>query len=137
MRLGIEYLTLNRCPVRFAALPRPIMPGSAVVVVPLPHRCSHRRLSAVSVRCNGGQHALRTCKNCKGQFDPALNHPSACRFHTAHFGGETRRKFESVYTGGTMNTPDSGKVYQYWHCCGSEDPFHPGCTSAPHASYDD
>ncbi|WRX20165.1 hypothetical protein QQP08_012652 [Theobroma cacao] len=51
--------------------------------------------------------------------------------------GETKRKFESVYTGGTMNTPESGKVFQYWHCCGSEDPFDPGCTAAPHASYDD
>ncbi|BAT83024.1 hypothetical protein LR48_Vigan549s010100 [Vigna angularis] len=80
---------------------------------------------------------LRTCKNCKTQFDPSLNHPLACRFHTAHFGGETKRKFESVYEGGTMNTPDSGKVLQYWHCCGSEDPFDPGCTSSPHASYDD
>lgn len=36
-----------------------------------------------------------------------------------------------------MNTADSGKVYQYWHCCGSEDPFDPGCTAAPHSSYDD
>ncbi|KAK7374847.1 hypothetical protein VNO80_08290 [Phaseolus coccineus] len=80
---------------------------------------------------------LRTCKNCKTQFDPSLNHPLACRFHTAHFGGETKRKFESVYEGGTMNTPDSGKVFQYWHCCGSEDPFDPGCTSSPHTSYDD
>lgn len=51
--------------------------------------------------------------------------------------GETRRKFESVYSGGTMDTPDSGKVIQYWHCCGSEDPFDVGCTAAPHASYDD
>ncbi|RVX07530.1 hypothetical protein CK203_025278 [Vitis vinifera] len=110
---------------------------------------------------------LKTCKICKTQFDPLLNHPRACRFHTAHFGGiavnreatelnvdavqllgvldpmgqapnkalilnlrmsflqpgETKRKFESVYTGGTMNTPDSGQVLQYWHCCGSEDPF--------------
>ncbi|TKY64834.1 hypothetical protein E2542_SST07685 [Spatholobus suberectus] len=81
--------------------------------------------------------SLKTCKNCKTQFDPALNHPLACRFHTAHFGGETKRKFESVYEGGTMNTPDSGKVFQYWHCCGSEDPFDPGCTAAPHTSYDD
>ncbi|KAH7511483.1 hypothetical protein FEM48_ZijujUnG0008500 [Ziziphus jujuba var. spinosa] len=30
---------------------------------------------------------LKTCKNCKTQFDPSLNHPRACRFHTAHFGG--------------------------------------------------
>ncbi|RHN47298.1 hypothetical protein MtrunA17_Chr7g0251441 [Medicago truncatula] len=80
---------------------------------------------------------LRTCKNCKTQFDPQLNHPLACRFHTAHFGGETKRKFESVHEGGTMNTPGSGKVLQYWHCCGSEDPFDIGCTASPHSSYDD
>ncbi|KAJ9564518.1 hypothetical protein OSB04_000484 [Centaurea solstitialis] len=80
---------------------------------------------------------LRTCKLCKTQFDPSLNHPQACRFHTAHFGGETKRKFESVYSGGTMNTSESGKVFQYWHCCGSEDPFDPGCTASPHSSYDD
>jgi len=36
-----------------------------------------------------------------------------------------------------MSTPDSGQVFQYWHCCGSEDPFDPGCTAAPHSSYDD
>ncbi|XP_050243942.1 uncharacterized protein LOC126692390 isoform X2 [Quercus robur] len=60
--------------------------------------------------------------------------------HTFSFpahSGETRRKFESVYSGGTMDSPDSGKVFQYWHCCGSEDPFDPGCTAAPHSSYDD
>ncbi|KAK9091722.1 hypothetical protein Sjap_024899 [Stephania japonica] len=93
-----------------------------------------------SIRCAtepNQQHIWRTCKNCKTQFDPKLNHPRACRFHTAHFGGETKRKFESVHTGGTMHTPDSGTVFQYWHCCGSEDPFDPGCTAAPHFSYDD
>ncbi|KAK9194469.1 hypothetical protein WN944_005176 [Citrus x changshan-huyou] len=170
-----------------------------------------------SASANNGS-SLRTCKNCKTQYDPLLNHPRACRFHTAHFGGnpihfslyevkvplifssgddlekigemgelrgvkglpklfgcfkdplqiygrvdfarpllkmptiaelkvftllnsipsgETKRKFESVYTGGTMDTPDSGEVFQYWHCCGSEDPFDPGCTAAPHSSYDD
>ncbi|KMT18619.1 hypothetical protein BVRB_2g027490 [Beta vulgaris subsp. vulgaris] len=86
---------------------------------------------------NQSRITLRTCKFCKTQFDPALNHPLACRFHTAHFGGETKRKFESVHTGGTMNTPNSGQVLEYWHCCGSEDQFDPGCTSAPHSSYDD
>lgn len=88
----------------------------------------------ISVRCSS---ALRTCKNCKVQFDPALNDPRSCRYHTAHFGGETKRKFESVHSGGTMSTPDAGKISQYWHCCGSEDPFDPGCTAAPHSSYDD
>ncbi|CAI9110612.1 OLC1v1010668C1 [Oldenlandia corymbosa var. corymbosa] len=92
-----------------------------------------------SIHCSQNQPKLelRTCKNCKTQFDPLLNHPRACRYHTAHFGGETKRKFESVYSGGTLDTPDSGKVFQYWHCCGSEDPFDPGCTASPHASYDD
>nr|DAD31987.1 TPA_asm: hypothetical protein HUJ06_010838 [Nelumbo nucifera] len=36
-----------------------------------------------------------------------------------------------------LDTPDSGKVFQYWHCCGSEDLFDPGCTASPHSSYDD
>ncbi|CBI33569.3 uncharacterized protein LOC100248486 [Vitis vinifera] len=94
------------------------------------------QLPAIRCSLNSNQ-TLKTCKICKTQFDPLLNHPRACRFHTAHFGGETKRKFESVYTGGTMNTPDSGQVLQYWHCCGSEDPFDPGCTAAPHSSYDD
>ncbi|KAF9592346.1 hypothetical protein IFM89_014272 [Coptis chinensis] len=95
----------------------------------------------IIIRCtnnnNNSKQCLKTCKNCKTQFDPSLNNPNACRFHTSHFGGETRRKFESVYSGGTMNTPDAGKVFQYWHCCGSEDPFDIGCTAAPHLSYDD
>ncbi|WOG92917.1 hypothetical protein DCAR_0312195 [Daucus carota subsp. sativus] len=93
----------------------------------------------ISIRCSSAKptEALRTCKNCKAQFDPSLNDPRSCRYHTAHFGGETKRKFESVHSGGTMSTPDAGKISQYWHCCGSEDPFDPGCTAAPHASYDD
>ncbi|KAJ4885484.1 hypothetical protein Rs2_35577 [Raphanus sativus] len=102
---------------------------------------SRRRLLTNRIRCSassdGVSNTLRTCKNCKTQFDPILNHPRACTFHTAHFGGETKRKFESVYTGGTMDTPNSGKVLQYWHCCGSEDPFDPGCTASPHSTYDD
>ncbi|KAH6781894.1 carboxypeptidase [Perilla frutescens var. hirtella] len=108
---------------------------SAENVVSIPPQRARRKLS---MQCSENQtQVLRTCKNCKTQFDPLLNHPRACRFHTAHFGGETKRKFESVYSGGTMDTPDSGKVYQYWHCCGSEDAFDPGCTAAPHSSYDD
>ncbi|XP_019055330.1 PREDICTED: pentatricopeptide repeat-containing protein At3g58590 isoform X2 [Nelumbo nucifera] len=46
-----------------------------------------------SIRCSGNtNHALRTCKNCKTQFDPLLNHPRACRFHTAHFGEFQQRQ---------------------------------------------
>lgn len=48
-----------------------------------------------SIQCSIGkekeeskqQISLRTCKLCKSQFDPSLNHPQACRFHSAHFGG--------------------------------------------------
>ncbi|XP_047327244.1 uncharacterized protein LOC124930918 [Impatiens glandulifera] len=99
---------------------------------------SLKKLSAIRrIRCISEPSRLRTCKNCKTQFDPLHNDPRTCRYHTAHFGGETKRKFESVYTGGTMDTSDSGKVFQYWHCCGAEDPFDPGCTAGPHASYDD
>lgn len=96
------------------------------------------RKISISTRCSAKPiETLRTCKNCKTQFDPSRNHPRACRYHTAHFGGETKRKFESVHSGGTTNTPESGKISLYWHCCGSEDPFDPGCTAAPHFSYDD
>ncbi|CDY27009.1 BnaC06g12250D [Brassica napus] len=102
---------------------------------------SRWRLMVNRIRCSassdGVGNTLRTCKHCKTQFNPIRNSPQACRFHTAHFGGKTKRKFESVYTGGTMDTPNSGKVLQYWHCCGSEDPFDPGCTASPHSTYDD
>jgi hypothetical protein len=80
---------------------------------------------------------LRTCRICKKLFQPIHNHPQACRYHTAHFGGETKRKFESVYTGGTLTTVGGGEIVQYWHCCGVADPFDGGCEAAPHMSYDD
>ncbi|CAI5469394.1 unnamed protein product [Closterium sp. Yama58-4] len=80
---------------------------------------------------------VRTCRNCKQPFSPADNHPMACRHHTAHYGGETKRKFESVYTGGTMNTVGGGEITAYWHCCGATDPFDPGCVAGPHETYDD
>jgi hypothetical protein len=70
-------------PLARAPLPRaPLRPGDAAV--------AHRRLRMATVAAGEGAvgPALRTCKNCKQQYDPAANHPSACRFHTAHFGGE-------------------------------------------------
>ncbi|OWM85009.1 hypothetical protein CDL15_Pgr027796 [Punica granatum] len=116
-------------------LPSPLQPFHRSFPVLSPTRWKFLAIECCSPSSKSQN--LRTCKNCKMQFDTLLNHPRACRFHTAHFGGETKRKFESVYTGGTLDTPNSGEVFQYWHCCGSEDPFDPGCTSAPHASYDD
>ncbi|CAI9276619.1 unnamed protein product [Lactuca saligna] len=59
----------------------------------------HRSIKRYSIQCSVEETkpvSLRTCKQCKTQFDPSLNHPQACRFHTAHFGGETKRKFESI-----------------------------------------
>ncbi|GAQ89518.1 hypothetical protein KFL_005310090 [Klebsormidium nitens] len=101
-------------------------------------RKSKLRLSATAQA--GGQTNranLRTCKQCKQQYDPESNHPRACKYHTAHYGGETRRKFESVYEGGTLTTADGGKITAYWHCCGNQDPTDPGCEAAPHRSYDE
>eukprot|EP00475_Leptophrys_vorax_P027698 TRINITY_DN39530_c0_g2_i1.p1 TRINITY_DN39530_c0_g2~~TRINITY_DN39530_c0_g2_i1.p1 ORF type:complete len:149 (+),score=3.30 TRINITY_DN39530_c0_g2_i1:37-447(+) len=80
---------------------------------------------------------VRTCRICKQTYTPAENHPRACRHHTAHFGGETKRKFEGVNTGGTMDTVGGGEITAYWHCCGSKDPFDLGCEAGPHMSYDD
>lgn len=50
----------------------------------------HRSIKRYSIQCSVEETkpvSLRTCKQCKTQFDPSLNHPQACRFHTAHFGG--------------------------------------------------
>ncbi|EES14884.1 hypothetical protein BDA96_05G108300 [Sorghum bicolor] len=121
-------------------LARAPLPRALPLLRPAPAvRLASRGRSRATAASGEGAAAqvLRTCKNCKQQYDPSGNHPSACRYHTAHFGGETKRKFESVYAGGTMDTPNSGKVFQYWHCCGSEDPFDVGCTASPHCSYDD
>ena len=50
----------------------------------------HSKLSKHLIQCSAEETKvanLRTCKQCKKQYDPVLNHPQACRFHTAHFGG--------------------------------------------------
>lgn len=49
---------------------------------------SRRCLLRCVASSSDGSKTLRTCKNCKTQFDPLLNHPRACKFHTAHFGGK-------------------------------------------------
>jgi hypothetical protein len=51
-------------------------------------RPSVSSFSAAAVPGGVSGPVLRTCKNCKKQYDPAANHPSSCRHHTAHFGGE-------------------------------------------------
>ncbi|AED94262.1 carboxypeptidase [Arabidopsis thaliana] len=119
------------------SIPKTLIHSHSLKTLKTPKLNSRQFFSQCTASSSDGPKTLRTCKNCKTQFDPLLNNPRACRFHTAHFGGETKRKFESVYTGGTMDTPNSGKVLQYWHCCGSEDPFDSGCTASPHTTYDD
>ncbi|KAL6878496.1 hypothetical protein ACP4OV_012666 [Aristida adscensionis] len=52
---------------------------------------ARRQLMATAAGTGGAAGpALRTCRNCKRQYDPAAKHPSACRFHTAHFGATAR-----------------------------------------------
>ncbi len=51
----------------------------------------------VSSRDNKGKEEeiqeLRTCRICKKLFQPVHNHPQACRYHTAHFGGGFSNSF--------------------------------------------
>uniref|UniRef100_M8BFQ1 Uncharacterized protein n=1 Tax=Aegilops tauschii TaxID=37682 RepID=M8BFQ1_AEGTA len=55
---------------------------------------------------------LRTCKNCKKQYDPAANHPSSCRYHTAHFG--------DTVVGEDSSTPDSPVFVNELYCPGKQ-----------------
>ncbi|KAL9281562.1 hypothetical protein AtNW77_Chr5g0119721 [Arabidopsis thaliana] len=107
------------------SIPKTLIHSHSLKTLKTPKLNSRQFFSQCTASSSDGPKTLRTCKNCKTQFDPLLNNPRACRFHTAHFGG------------GTMDTPNSGKVLQYWHCCGSEDPFDSGCTASPHTTYDD
>jgi hypothetical protein len=74
---------------------RLVLSSQSPPVVPLFRRIRMSKTSVDSppiraIRCSAkpnDQVTLRTCKNCKTQYDPALNHPRACSFHTAHFGG--------------------------------------------------
>ena len=95
----------------------------------------HQSVGMERIELEVFQHIMSSelCLPLENMFSIIVNSCSKLFF----FPGETKRKFESVYSGGTMNTPDSGQVFQYWHCCGSEDPFDAGCTAAPHSSYDD
>jgi hypothetical protein len=73
-------------PLARAPLPRPLLRPVHAVRLPVARR--RLRMAPVAAGEGAAGPALRTCKNCKQQYDPAANHPSACRFHTAHFGGE-------------------------------------------------
>lgn len=59
--------------------------------VALFHVCVAVIRGQVSSRDNKGKEEeiqeLRTCRICKKPFQPVHNHPQACRYHTAHFGG--------------------------------------------------
>jgi len=57
--------------------------------------CGAGVIRAQAAACGGGEAEvrveLRTCRNCKKMYNPLENHPRACRFHSAHFGGESVR----------------------------------------------
>lgn len=59
--------------------------SSSSLYLEKPH--PHPRKFSIECSEKQPQIVLRTCKNCKNQFDPRLNHPRACRYHAAHFGG--------------------------------------------------
>ena len=67
----------------------PQVQGLATKILPLGTlnvQCSAK--PAATQYNNNEKYSLRTCKNCKTQYDPALNHPRSCCYHTAHFGGK-------------------------------------------------
>ncbi|CAI5464488.1 unnamed protein product [Closterium sp. Yama58-4] len=102
--------------------------------------------SAASGASSAEAPVLLTCRQCKQPFDPAQNHPSACSFHPAHYGGEVKRKWKSfsyhkvgkefLYHSEETRA-EWGEVENFWDCCGHNDPMDPGCTKGPHRSYDD
>eukprot|EP00899_Mesostigma_viride_P015191 jgi/Mesvir1/23673/Mv25765-RA.1 len=105
--------------------------------------CHTFRLPPRNVRCaaagNGATPGVRLvmCKRCKQLYDPAKNPPNACRFHPNHYGGETKRKFQSVHSESYEQETGGGEIQSYWHCCGNQKEDAPGCEAAPHASWDD
>ena len=69
-------------------LARPPLPRAPLRPAPSVRLAPRGRLRATAASGGGAAGSvLRTCKNCKQQYDPTANHPSACRYHTAHFGG--------------------------------------------------
>lgn len=84
---------------------------------------------------------LRTCRVCHARFDPAANHPTACRHHPALYtGGELAKAVGFVRASAA---PEHGLkavmgrtgILRFWDCCGAEDPAAPGCAAAPHVGY--
>ncbi|XP_039853858.1 uncharacterized protein LOC120712204 isoform X1 [Panicum virgatum] len=68
-------------------LARPPLPRAPLRPAPSVRLAPRGRLRATAASGGGAAGSvLRTCKNCKQQYDPTANHPSACRYHTAHFG---------------------------------------------------
>lgn len=65
-------------------VPSQSCPASRIV----PRNFLRPSLSAAAAVGGAGGPVLRTCKNCKKQYDPATNSRSSCRYHTAHFGGQ-------------------------------------------------
>ena len=58
-------------------------------------------VAGVRAQASGGGEAevkveLRTCRSCKKMFNPLENHPRACRFHTAHYGGQCTHLSPSI-----------------------------------------
>lgn len=97
-RQGIRFFSFCLRPMALAlshSQARLLLSYQSPPVVPRFRRVRTAKTSVESppiraIRCSAipnDQVALRTCKNCKTQYDPALNHPRACCFHTAHFGG--------------------------------------------------
>ncbi|CAD6244872.1 unnamed protein product [Miscanthus lutarioriparius] len=92
LRLPIRLDPTSRLRGMATPLARAALPRALPLLCPAPavRLASRGRFRATAASAEGAARpVLRTCKNCKQQYDPSVNHPSACRYHTAHFGGET------------------------------------------------
>lgn len=55
--------------------------------------------------------SLRTCRQCKKSYDPAKNNPTACRYHSGIYTGDSKRK------GGVSDdgySTGDGAVERFW-----------------------
>ena len=90
LRLPIWLDPTSRLRGMATPLARAPLPRALLRPAPAVRLASRGRFRATAASAEGAARpVLRTCKNCKQQYDPSVNHPSACRYHTAHFGGET------------------------------------------------
>ena len=93
----------------------------------LSHKRYHRSSISISNDGNDGKIvSMKTCKNCKKQYD-SIKNDNSCRFHSGIYTGRLNR----------VNDVDTSDLEYFWSCCGMYNLDEPGCLIQQHTSYDD